>query len=148
MRQSLIVLFALIGTFVVDQASKALFLGGYYREGSCIDWALHLNKGVAFSMFAFLGEWLKWVQTVIVTLLAYAAHKEGFFKRYPFEIGILLGGAIGNLYDRFAHGAVVDFIAWHCGFTWPVFNIADVAIDLGVGLIVLRYLISRQKRVG
>ncbi len=148
MKSVLIVLLALIGTFLIDQSTKNLFLEGYYREGKCVDLILHFNKGVAFSMFSFLGEGLKWLQTAIVAILTYAAYKEGFFKRYAFETGLLLGGAFGNLYDRFVHGAVVDFVAWHCGFSWPVFNIADVAIDAAVGIVLLRYLLSKKSTDG
>jgi signal peptidase II len=128
-----------IGWFIVDQNIKALFLEGFYRAGSCIDWELHLNKGVAFSLLAFLGPWLKWVQLVFVLFLVYFAVKENAVRRFPFASAMVFAGALSNLYDRFVHGAVVDYAAWHCGFRWPVFNLADVLIDIGVLWLLVGY---------
>ena len=51
--------------------------------------------------------------------------------------GILFGAAIGNLYDRFVYGGVVDYVYWHCGFDFAVFNFADVMIDLSVLWLLL-----------
>jgi len=63
--------------------------------------------------------------------------KEGYLRRYAFALGLIIGGALGNLYDRFHYGAVVDYVAWHCGFDFAVFNFADVMIDLGLAWIVI-----------
>lgn len=55
--------------------------------------------------------------------------------------GLILGGAIGNIIDRLIYGAVVDFVRWHAyGYSWPVFNVADAAITLGVGLLIAESL--------
>jgi signal peptidase II len=51
-------------------------------------------------------------------------------------LGVLLGAALGNLADRFFHGAVVDYVYWHCGFDFAVFNYADVMIDLSVAWLL------------
>jgi len=136
---------ALAGWFIVDQNIKALFLEGWYREGRCVDWVLHLNKGVAFSMFAFLGDALKWVQAVLVAFLAGFFAKEGYIRLAPFASATVFAGALSNLYDRFAHGAVVDYVAWHCGFRWPVFNLADVLIDVGI-VWLLAVLWRKEKK--
>jgi signal peptidase II len=129
------------GTFLIDQGIKTLFLEGYYREGSCIDLQLHFNEGVAFSMLSFLGPYLKWIQAVLIMGILVYLIREGFIKRYAFPVGLLIGGAFGNLYDRFVHGSVVDYVAWHCGFDFAVFNYADVAIDISiVWLLVMFYL--------
>ena len=137
MRTFAVFLLAAVGTFIVDQGIKALFLEGYYRAGSCIDLSLHFNKGVAFSMFAFLGPYLKWIQLLLIGAILYFVLKEGYLRRYAFPVGLLIGGALGNLYDRFIHDGVVDYVAWHCGFDFAVFNFADVAIDLAVAWIVV-----------
>jgi len=137
MRGFAVFLFTAAGTFIVDQGIKQLFLEGYYREGGCIDLVLHFNKGVAFSMFAFLGSYLKWIQLLLIGAIVYFVLKEGYLKRYAFPAGLLIGGALGNLYDRFVHEGVVDYVAWHCGFDFAVFNFADVAIDLAVAWIVI-----------
>ena len=146
MRKYAIFLFALIGVFLIDQAIKDLFYVQHYNwQSKCISLELHLNKGVAFSMLAFLGDYLKWLQVSLVALLAYLAYKEEWLKKYPLSLGLIAGGAIGNLYDRFSINAVVDYVYWHCGFNFAVFNFADVMIDLGIGLIILQEFIKYKK---
>ncbi len=137
MRAFSVFFLVLLGTFIIDQNIKMLFLDGYYRAGECIDLELHYNKGVAFSMFAFLGSYLKWIQALLVTGILFVVFKEGYLRRYAFPIGLLLGGAFGNVYDRFVHEGVVDYVAWHCGFNWAVFNFADIAIDVAVVWILI-----------
>ncbi len=137
MRIFTIFLLTAIGTFIIDQNIKMLFVEGYYRAGSCIDLELHYNKGVAFSMFAFVGPYLKWIQAALIVGILYYALKEGYLKRFAFPLGLLIGGALGNVYDRFVHEGVVDYVAWHCGFNFAVFNYADVAIDIAIAWIIL-----------
>jgi signal peptidase II len=140
MRVFAVFFLVLLGTFIIDQNIKSLFVDGYYSAGECIDLELHYNKGVAFSMFAFLGPYLKWIQAGLVTVILFVVFKEGYIKRYAFPIGLLIGGALGNVYDRFMHEGVVDYVAWHCGFNWAVFNFADIAIDVAVvWLLVMVY---------
>ncbi len=127
----------LLGTFIIDQNIKTLFVDGYYQAGNCINLELHYNKGVAFSMFTFLGPYLKWIQAVFVVGILFVVFKEGYLKRYAFPVGLLVGGALGNVYDRFIHEGVVDYVAWHCGFNFAVFNFADVAIDVAVAWILV-----------
>ncbi len=137
MRVIFVFLLVAIGTFIIDQNIKMLFVEGYYRAGECIDLELHYNKGVAFSMFAFIGPYLKWIQSLLIVGIIYFVFKEGYLKRYAFPVGLLIGGALGNVYDRFVHEGVVDYIAWHCGFNFAVFNYADVAIDLAIAWILV-----------
>jgi signal peptidase II len=60
-------------------------------------------------------------------------------------MGLIVGGAIGNLIDRLRFGAVIDFIDWHIGtWHWPAFNFADICITVGIGLYVL-YFIKGKK---
>jgi len=147
MRAFAVFLLAAIGIFLIDQEIKTIFLNGYYRPGECIDLSLHFNKGVAFSMFAFLGPYLKWIQMALVFSILYYVLQKGYIKIYAFPLGLLVGGALGNLYDRFVHGGVVDYVAWHCGFRFAVFNFADVAIDIAVALILLMvYFPSLDRR--
>jgi len=141
-----IFLLVTIGTIIIDQNIKMLFVdGGYYLKGSCIDLELHYNRGVAFSMFAFLGDNLKWIQSVLVVGIIGFVFYEGYLKKYAFPIGLIVGGAISNLYDRFIHQGVVDYVAWHCGFDFAVFNYADVMIDLGVAIILLLSFLDSRK---
>lgn len=127
---------AFAGIFIIDQSIKALFLGEYRYYSECIDLILVFNKGVAFSMFAFLDEWLKWIQLVMIGGIA------GFFLWkcelcYAFPSGMLIGAGLSNVYDRFVHGGVVDYVYWHCGFDFAVFNFADVMIDASVLWLLL-----------
>ncbi len=148
MRMFAIFFFVLLGTFIIDQSIKSLFVDGYYRAGECIDLVLHYNKGVAFSMFASLGIYLKWIQAMLVAIIFYVVLKEGYIKRYAFPIGLLLGGALGNVYDRFVHEGVVDYVAWHCGFNYAVFNFADVAIDIAVvWLLIMLFFFSEDEKI-
>ena len=147
MRVFSIFFLVLLGTFIIDQNIKSLFVDGYYRAGDCIDLVLHYNKGVAFSMFAFLGPYLKWIQALLVVVILFVVFKEGYIKRYAFPIGLLMGGALGNVYDRFIYEGVVDYVAWHCGFNYAVFNFADIAIDVAVvWILIMVYFFPEASR--
>jgi signal peptidase II len=148
MRAFFVFLLVAIGTFIIDQNIKLLFVEGYYRAGECIDLELHYNKGVAFSMLSFIGPYLKWIQSLLIIGILYYVLKEGYLKRYAFPVGLLIGGALGNVYDRFVHDGVVDYIAWHCGFNFAVFNYADVAIDLAVvWILALVYFFPEESEI-
>jgi signal peptidase II len=131
LRLSTILFFTLAGIFIIDQNIKMLFVDGFRYYTDCIDLILVYNKGVAFSMFAFLDTWLKYIQLVMVFgILAYILSRKEIC--YAMPTGLLLGGAFSNIYDRFLHGGVVDMVYWHCGFNFAVFNFADVMIDVAV----------------
>jgi signal peptidase II len=133
-----------VGIFVIDQNIKALFIDGYSYYGDCISFILTYNKGVAFSMFSFLGNNLKYIQSALLFGIGiYVVIKKDIFTRYSLPLGILFGAGCSNIYDRFVHGGVVDYIYWHCGFKFAIFNFADVMIDLAVAIIL--YL-SYKKR--
>ena len=143
MRAFAVFLLVALGTFIIDQNIKSLFVEGYYRAGECIDLELHYNKGVAFSMLSFIGPYLKWIQSLLIIGILFYVFKEGYLKRYAFPVGLLIGGALGNVYDRFVHEGVVDYVAWHCGFNYPVFNFADVMINFAV--VIILFLSLRKK---
>jgi len=122
---------AMAGIFIIDQNIKTLFLEGFRYYSECIDLILVFNKGVAFSMFAFLKEWLKWIQLVMISgVVIYTLYLNN--RIYSVPVGILVGAGFSNVYDRFIHGGVVDMVYWHCGFDFAVFNFADVMIDIAV----------------
>ena len=147
MRLMAVFFLALVGTFIVDQGIKDLFVTGYDWQSSCISLELHYNKGVAFSMFAFLGPYLKWIQGAVIIGIILYLFGSGLIKQYAFALGLLLGGAISNLYDRFIHQGVVDYIYWHCGFNYPVFNYADIMVIIGVAWIALKMLYGNKADV-
>jgi signal peptidase II len=139
---------AIAGIFIVDQGIKewaVLTAVDMYKvpveslreglyplvEGSCINLDLIFNKGVAFSMFAFLKEWLKWIQLLLISgVVVYTLYLGR--RVYIMPVGILVGAGFSNVYDRFIHGGVVDYVHWHCGFDFAIFNFADVMIDISV----------------
>ena len=133
--------FAFAGIFIIDQNIKVLFLEGMQWQSKCLSLVFTLNKGVAFSMFAFLGGYLKYIQgAFIVGVLVYLFANKTVFERYSLPFGILLGAGVSNLYDRFIHGGVIDYIYWHCGFDFAIFNFADVMIDLSILIIIYNSL--------
>ncbi|RLA65118.1 MAG: lipoprotein signal peptidase [Epsilonproteobacteria bacterium] len=147
MRVYAIFFLVLLGVFIIDQNIKLLFVEGYAQEGECIDLVLHYNKGVAFSMLSSLGPYLKWIQVVLVIFILYVIFSEGYLSRYAFPAGLLVGGALGNVYDRFIHEGVVDYIYWHCGFDFAVFNFADVAIDFSiVWILIILYIVPKKDK--
>ena len=130
-----IFLLALAGIFIIDQNIKSIFLDGYRYYGECIDLILVYNKGVAFSMFAFLKDWLKWIQLALIgAVFIYVLVQRQLCYAVP--SGILVGAGLSNVYDRFIHEGVVDMVYWHCGFDFAVFNFADVMIDFSVAWIL------------
>ena len=147
MRNYIILFLIGFGTLIIDQNIKDLFVNGYFWDSSCISLELHLNRGVAFSMFEFLGEYLKWIQIILILGLFIYFIYDGYIKEFPLSIGLLLGSAISNLLDRFIHGGVVDYIAWHCGFEFAIFNYADIMINISVLSILIFSYFQPQKHI-
>ena len=139
-RELIIFAVAAFVVFFLDQYIKSVFLGGFEWQSRCISLELHYNRGVAFSMLDFLGDWLKWIQVLLIALLGFFIFKEGYLQQYTVPAGLLIGAACGNLIDRFIHGGVVDYVAWHCGFDFAVFNFADVMIDVAVGWFLIHQI--------
>ncbi len=124
--------------FLIDQYIKFLFVGGYEQKGECISLILVYNYGVAFSMFSFLEGNLKYIQIAIMLGgIIYLSLNKDVFKLYYIPAALIIAGGASNIYDRFIHGGVVDYIYWHCGFDFAVFNFADVIIDIGVVFILI-----------
>lgn len=128
---------------VADQLLKVAFLvkfefGTPFWHSEWVDLVLVQNRGVAFSMLAFFGEALKFLQLgLIAAIVVFLAVEKKILAQNAVACGLVLGGGASNLLDRFLHGFVVDYVAWHKWFEFAVFNLADVLIDLGVVLIVL-----------
>ena len=128
-----------IGIFGVDQWLKYVFLQGFSFDSYVITLggnALVYNDGVAFSMFAFLGIYLKYIQSIILVALCGLIVYGGFIERHYVPFGLILGAGASNVLDRFIHGGVVDYVFWHYGFEFAIFNFADVMSDVGVVLLV------------
>ena len=148
MLKKLFITFSLfVGLFFIDQYIKFLFVDGFEHKGDCISFILVYNYGVAFSMFSFLEGNLKYIQIGIMFIgIMYLVLNKKVFHLYYIPSALILAGGVSNIYDRFIHGGVVDYVYWHCGFDFAVFNLADVLIDIGVVLIlIINYKESKQK---
>ena len=138
-KKGLVFLATLCGVFTIDQLLKMIFLEGFRWNGDYFSLILTYNKGVAFSMFAFLDEHLKYIQLLLIFGVGcYLFFEKLFLKEHTIAISIIASAALSNVYDRFIHGGVVDYFFWHYGFEFAVFNFADVMIDVGVVLILWR----------
>lgn len=121
---------------------KAFAFGEHLTVTSFFDLVRYHNEGAAFSFLANAGGWQKWFFTVVtlvaVIVITYLLVKHHANKLFSSGLALVLGGAIGNLYDRLTLGYVVDFLYFHIDdLYWPAFNVADSAICVGVGLLLL-----------
>ena len=113
---------------------------------------LRYNYGIAFSIFDDINGGQRWPLSILAALVSMALivwiWRSG--KQYTLEmlgLALVLGGAIGNLYDRVALGYVVDFIELHyAGYYWPAFNIADSAISAGAVCLLVDALFFSGKK--
>ncbi len=128
--------------FIIDQIVKFGFANlAWDVDGPYMSLKLAYNRGVAFSMFAFLNEYLKFIQLGIVFMaLIYLFKNSDIFKEYYIPIALLFAGGLSNILDRFTYGGVVDYFYWHYLFEFAIFNIADVIIDLGVVIIIYKQI--------
>src|SRR5690242_3511321 len=145
---------------ILDQASK-LYIASHLALHQDIvlipnwlDITYTLNPGAAFSMFAGMPAWFR---SSLLLVLAAAAIvvlfvllvRDSRLSLTSAALAMILAGAIGNLIDRLARGPVVDFILMHYyAYAWPVFNVADSAITIGVVLILIGSLRSSDAHSG
>ena len=118
-----------------------------------LNWTLAYNYGAAFSFLADAGGWQKWffaglALIMSLFLIGYLVKAPRQAKLLSTGLALVLGGALGNLIDRLLHGHVIDFIHVHYADVWhyPIFNIADISICIGVALIVIDMLFLEGKR--
>jgi signal peptidase II len=118
---------------------------------SFFNFTLRYNTGAAFSFLADAGGWQRWFFAVIavaasVLLAVWIYRVSQRNVREAFALAFILGGALGNLYDRIILGHVVDFIVVHYqDYYWPAFNLADSAICLGAFVLILDMILDKDK---
>lgn len=128
-----------------------------YQQVPVIDglfsFTLAYNAGAAFSFLSDAGGWQRWLFIAIaigisIMLLVWLARLPRDKWLESMAIALILGGALGNLYDRMVHGHVVDFILVHWQQSWffPAFNVADSAITVGAGLLILDMFLPKRSR--
>ena len=130
----------------LDLATKA-WVAAAFARGQALDvtgflrLALVYNPGAAFSFLADAGGWQRWFFTAVavaisagIVVMLRRPHER---RVVPLALALVLGGALGNLWDRVTIGRVVDFVVVHAaGHAFPAFNVADSAITVGVALLV------------
>ncbi len=133
-----------IVVFLLDRITKFFILKNI-QLGESINFKLFsithvLNTGTLFGMFKNV-SWFFITFAIIVSIYLILKHSTFENKVQPF-LGLILAGALGNLYDRIFYGAVIDFIDFHF---WPVFNVADSAIVIAVfGLLLHEYVLTKH----
>jgi signal peptidase II len=109
------------------------------------------NPGAAFSFLATAGGWQRWLLSAVavgasVLILFWLARLPRSNPWSILALGLILGGALGNLIDRLLLGQVVDFLDFHyAGLHWPAFNLADAAIVVGAGLLIVASFVEACK---
>lgn len=110
------------------------------------------NTGAAFSLLSDAGGWQRWlfaglaivVSVVVIVWIRTLAGRQWLL---PLALTFIVGGAVGNLWDRLAYGYVVDFIqVYYSQWYWPAFNVADSAISVGAALLIFDALRSRPEQ--
>ena len=148
-------LILLILIFTLDRISKiyVIYLSDKIYESELflskfLNISLIWNEGIAFGLFTFNKNYLYNFLTIFISIVILIVFimmiKSNSYKRYA--LLMILGGALGNLYDRVFYKAVPDFIDFHVGdFHWFIFNVADIFITLGVFFMIIFELINTNK---
>ncbi|WP_017443673.1 signal peptidase II [Gayadomonas joobiniege] len=146
-----------IALLIVDQVSKIIVVDNFYLgESIAVTDFFNLtyvhNYGAAFSFLADSGGWQRWFFTAIaifavVLISIWLKRTDKSQTALVIGFNCILGGAAGNLVDRVAYGYVVDFLDFTIPLygRWPAFNVADMAIVIGAGLVLLDAFINKQE---
>ena len=139
--------------FIADQLSKQLVLSRFELYESVkllpiFNFTYVRNYGAAFSFLSDAGGWQRWLFTFVavgfsILLSVWLRQQPSKMWRLNLAYTLVIGGALGNLVDRLQHGFVVDFLDFYWNTShFPAFNIADSAICVGAGLIILDSFVS------
>ncbi len=139
-------------SFLLDQATKWWILNHVMDPPRVIpvtgffNLVLGFNTGVSFGLFGEAPAWLlmAFILPMVAGLLVWMTRTDS--RLTAIALGLVVGGAFGNLLDRLRHGAVTDFLDFHVGaYHWPAFNFADVAIVSGVALLLIESVLAREE---
>ena len=129
-----------------DQFTKVLIIKNilddqFIRVNSYFDLVHFKNQGAAFGFLSDAGGWQRYFLSIVASIVSIVLifmikkHKDEFYT--ALGLSLILGGALGNLYDRLFLGYVTDFLYFHFqDYYWPAFNISDTAIIIGAGIII------------
>lgn len=134
--------------FILDQWTKTIageHLQLYQAKhiNPLLNWTLMHNHGIAFSILADQSGWQRWFLSavaigIVIWLLYWLAQNRRQLRLQNAALTLVIGGALGNVYDRISLGYVVDFIEVHYNnHYWPAFNLADSAVCLGAALLII-----------
>lgn len=130
-------------TYFMDAAEPTIAVTSFFNL------ALVYNRGISFGMLAAHNQPLMLAtmsMAITLVLVVWAARTP--FLMVACALGAIIGGAIGNSYDRMTVGAVVDFLDFHLlGYHWPAFNIADSAIFIGVVLLCIHSMFIEPRQL-
>ncbi len=154
-RSSLIYLWLSIAVIVLDQVTKELIVRSLALYQSVtllpvLEFTRLYNPGAAFSFLAGQNGWQRWFFTALaivvsLVLVNWLRRLERTARLLSCAVALILGGAVGNLIDRLRLGQVIDFINAHWGeHYFPAFNVADSAICVGAGLLLLDAWLQRR----
>ena len=149
-------LIIIISIFILDRLTKLYVIyldkinnGSEIFSSKFLNIYLIWNEGIAFGLFSFdqnnLYNFLTIFISLIILVILNMISKSSGFKKY--SLLLILGGALGNVFDRIIYKAVPDFIDFHIGnFHWFIFNMADIFITIGVICLILHEFIFKIKR--
>jgi len=155
-RNFLINLILVLSIFLFDRLSKLYviyldkkFFGSEIFSSKFLNINLIWNEGVAFGLLSLKEERSYDILTLIIALVIliifFMVRSAKGFKKY--SLLMILGGALGNIYDRLYYKAVPDFVDFHIGnFHWFIFNIADIFITIGIIIMIVYELIDNKKK--
>ncbi|WP_280553751.1 signal peptidase II [Halomonas sp. 25-S5] len=157
MRRPLRWLWLALAVVVLDLATKYLAGGllDYARPVAVLpffDLTLLHNTGAAFSFLAGHPGWQRWLFAAIavgasIGLTVWMRRLKRDETLLGVSLALIIGGALGNLYDRLVHGYVVDFLSFHvAGWYYPAFNVADIGITLGAIGLIWESLFAERRR--
>jgi signal peptidase II len=136
---------------MLPETAREIRTNTYVVFESWFNFRLTGNRGAAWGIFGGMSDTLRVPFFVVISMIAIgviiAIYRSSQGQALvQWALTLILGGAVGNLIDRVRIGYVVDFIDWHYKTShWPTFNIADVAISVGVGLLVLDMIVNRDR---
>ena len=144
-----------LAVVLLDQIAKTVITGGFeLNETRTITSFFNLvrvhNTGAAFSFLAGAAGWQRWffigLGAAAAVFIVWMLSRHGGQRLFGWALALILGGAVGNVIDRVLHGHVVDFIQVHYGGAYfPSFNVADSAITVGAGLLILDELLRVRR---
>jgi signal peptidase II len=150
----ILALVVLVLDFVTKRwVESGLFYGEQIPVTSFFNLVLTYNAGAAFSFLSDAAGWQRWFFSSIAggasIMIIYLLRKHEADKLFCTALSLILGGAVGNLWDRIMLGHVVDFLDFYIGtYHWPAFNVADSAIFLGAMLLILQSFLQGEASSG